>query len=171
MRTFWCSTFLLPTITLRDYEKVLRDFLWGGPSRAKVKWKEVCKPLQEGGLGIKDMKTWNKALLLKQIWQVLVDQSIWTKWCHAYLLHNCNFWTAPLRGLLSRSWRQMLRLRPLAREHLIYECGNGEQFSLWIDPWLQAKSVHALYGHRVIYDTGLDKMARVKDIIQDGKWT
>ncbi|GAV61905.1 hypothetical protein CFOL_v3_05430 [Cephalotus follicularis] len=67
MQTFWSRTFLLPMSTLRVCEKVLRDFLWGGPCRAKVKWKEVCKPLQQGGLGIKDMRTWNKSLLLKQI--------------------------------------------------------------------------------------------------------
>ncbi|GAV92766.1 LOW QUALITY PROTEIN: zf-RVT domain-containing protein, partial [Cephalotus follicularis] len=148
MQTFWCSSFLLPMSTIRECEKVLRDFLWGGPRKAKVKWKEVCKPLHEGGLGIKDMKTWNKALLLRQLW---------------------HFWNAPLRGILSWSWRQLLKLRPMAREHLIYQCGNGERFSLWFDPWVQGESVHALYGHRVIYDSGLGVMARVKDII-DGEW-
>ncbi|GAV93065.1 zf-RVT domain-containing protein, partial [Cephalotus follicularis] len=65
---------------------------------------------------------------------------------------------------------QLLKLRPLAREHLIYQCGNGERFSLWFDPWVQGESVHALYGHRVIYDTGLGMMARVKDIIWEGEW-
>ncbi|GAV83914.1 hypothetical protein CFOL_v3_27359 [Cephalotus follicularis] len=169
MQTYWCSTFLLPVSILKACEKVLREFLWGGCGRNNVKWKEVCKPLKEGGPGIKDMKTWNKTLLLKHIWQVLVDQSLWAKWCHAYLLSRHNFWTAPVRGLLSWSWRQTLRLRSLAREHLIYQCGNGELFSLWYDPWVQGESIHALYGHRVIYDTGFGKMARVKDIIWEGE--
>ncbi|GAV92518.1 LOW QUALITY PROTEIN: zf-RVT domain-containing protein, partial [Cephalotus follicularis] len=97
--------------------------------------------------------------------QVLVEQSLWAKWCHAYLLSRHNFWTAPAIGSMSWSWRQTLRLRSLAKEHIIYQCGNGETFSLWYDPWVQGDSIHALFGHRVIYDTGLGKQARVKDII------
>ncbi|GAV72069.1 LOW QUALITY PROTEIN: zf-RVT domain-containing protein, partial [Cephalotus follicularis] len=142
MQTYWCSTFLLPVSILKACENVLRESLWGGRGRNKVKWIEVCKPLKDGELSIKDMKTWTPY----------------------------NFWTARVRGLLSRSWRQTLRLRPLAREHLIYQGGNGELFSLWFDPWVQGESIHALYGHRVIYDTSLGKLARVKDIIWEGEW-
>ncbi|GAV92910.1 zf-RVT domain-containing protein, partial [Cephalotus follicularis] len=170
MQTYWCSTLLLPMSTIKDCESIFRKFLWGGHGRGKVRWAEVCKPLNEGGLGIKDLKMWNKALILKQIWSVLMDQSLWAKWCHAYLLQKFNFWTAPTTGLLSWSWRQILMLRPLAKEHIIYSCGNGERFSLWYDPWLHGESVHALYGHRVIYDTGLDKLARVKSMIREGEW-
>ncbi|GAV58210.1 hypothetical protein CFOL_v3_01744, partial [Cephalotus follicularis] len=128
--------FLLPMSTIKECERVLRTFLWGGRGRGKVKWADVCKPFLGGGLGIRDLKTWNKALLLKHLWSVLTEDSIWAKWCHAYLLHNSNLWTAMLHGHLSWSWRQILRLRPLAKEHLIYRCGNGEHFSLWFDPWL-----------------------------------
>ncbi|GAV92955.1 zf-RVT domain-containing protein, partial [Cephalotus follicularis] len=170
MQTFWCSTFLLPMSVVHDCERILRRFLWGGNGRGKVKWVEVCKSFEEGGLGIHDLKTWNKALLLKQLWDVLTGESIWAKWSQSYLLHGLNFWTAPIRALLSWSWRQTLLLRTLAKEHLIYRCGNGELFSLWFDPWLHCDSVHALYGHRVIYDAGLDKQARVKDVIVDGQW-
>ncbi|GAV87453.1 zf-RVT domain-containing protein, partial [Cephalotus follicularis] len=170
MQTYWCSTFLLPMSIVQECERILRRFLWGGNGQGKVKWVEVCKPLKEGGLGINDLKTWNKALLLKQIWGVLTGKSIWAKWCHAYFLHGSNFWTVPIRGLISWSWRQTLLLRPLAKEHLIYRCGNGEQFSLWFDPWLHGDLVHALYGHRIIHDAGLDKHARVKDIIWEGEW-
>ncbi|GAV92662.1 zf-RVT domain-containing protein, partial [Cephalotus follicularis] len=86
------------------------------------------------------------------------------------LLHRYNFWYAPTTGLISWSWRQLLLLRPLAREHIIYRCGNGELFSLWYDPWLHGESVHALYGHRVIYDTGLGRSVRVKCMIREGEW-
>ncbi|GAV93068.1 LOW QUALITY PROTEIN: zf-RVT domain-containing protein, partial [Cephalotus follicularis] len=141
MQTYWSSIFLLPKHTIRQCERVLRGFLWGGLGRGKVKWADVCKPEMEGGLGIKDMKTWNKALLLKQVW-----------------------------GLMSWSCRQTLLLRPLAREHIIYQCGNGERFSLWYDPWLQGDSIHARYGRRVMYDTGLGCHARVKDVLCEGQW-
>jgi len=30
-----------------------------------VSWKKVCKPLEEGGLGVKDVRKFNCALLAK----------------------------------------------------------------------------------------------------------
>ncbi|GAV63057.1 hypothetical protein CFOL_v3_06579 [Cephalotus follicularis] len=102
MQIYWCSMFLLPVSIVKECERVLRKFLWGGNDRGNVKWSMVSKPEKEGGLGIKDMKTWNKALLLKQVWNVLEDQSLWAKWCHAHLIKKSNFWTINSQGL--HSW-------------------------------------------------------------------
>ncbi|GAV60812.1 zf-RVT domain-containing protein [Cephalotus follicularis] len=99
-----------------------------------------------------------------------MEQSLWAKWCHAYLINSSNFWILPVRGKLSWSWRQTLLLRRLAKDHILYICGNRERFSLWFDPWLQGVSVHALYGQRVIYDTGLGQQVLVKDVIWQGPW-
>ncbi|GAV74063.1 zf-RVT domain-containing protein [Cephalotus follicularis] len=170
MQVYWCSMFLLPVSIIKDCECVLRNFLWGSHGRGKVKWSSVCKPLKEGGLGIKDLKTWNKALLLKQVWNVLQKQSLWARWCHAYLIKQSNFWSVPSDGLHSWSWRQILLLRPIAKEHLVYRCGRGDKFSLWFNPWMHGETVHALYGHRVIYDAELGRLALVKKVICEGRW-
>ncbi|GAA0151977.1 hypothetical protein LIER_10574 [Lithospermum erythrorhizon] len=39
------------------------SFLWGGSKKAKVKYEDICAPNDEGGLGLKDVQTWNFALL------------------------------------------------------------------------------------------------------------
>ncbi|GAV92982.1 zf-RVT domain-containing protein [Cephalotus follicularis] len=116
------------------------------------------------------MKIWNKALILKKIWNILHNQSLWSRWCHTNLIKQSNFWCLPCRGSLSWSWRQILHLRPDAKEHLVYQCGRGDRFSLWFEPWLHGESVHALYGRRVIYDAGLGSSALVKEVISDGGW-
>ncbi|GAV77613.1 zf-RVT domain-containing protein, partial [Cephalotus follicularis] len=128
----------------------------------------VCKPMAEEGLGVKDFKTWNRALFLKQVWDIVINQSLWARWCHVYLIKQSNFWCLPTNGLHSWSWRQILLLRPLAKEHLIYKCGRGDKFSLWFDPWMHGESVHTLYGHRVIHDSLLGRLALVKEVIKEG---
>ncbi|GAV89736.1 hypothetical protein CFOL_v3_33150 [Cephalotus follicularis] len=133
MQVYWCSAFFLPSTFAKECDRILRKFLWGGQGRGKVKWTEVCKPMAEGGLGIKEMKTWNRALLLKQVWDILMDQSLWARWCHVYLIKQSKFWIMPANGLQSWSWRQILLLMPVAKEHLIYKCGRGDIFSLWFD--------------------------------------
>ena len=37
---------------------------------AKVAWENVCLPKREGGLGIKDVDSWNKAATLKHLWHL-----------------------------------------------------------------------------------------------------
>ncbi|GAV73100.1 LOW QUALITY PROTEIN: zf-RVT domain-containing protein, partial [Cephalotus follicularis] len=148
MQVFWCSVFLLPMKIVKECNCILRNFLWGHQARNKVKWLDVCKPLKEGGLGVKNLKIWNKVYVVKQP----------------------NFWCLSCRGSLSWSWRKILHLRPLAKEHLIYQCCRGDKFSLWFDPWMHGESVHALYGHRVIYDACLGSSSLVKEVILEGRW-
>ncbi|KHM99057.1 Transposon TX1 putative 149 kDa protein, partial [Glycine soja] len=60
------------------YKVIAKNFLWGGDMEHKkipwVKWEEVCLPKAEGGLGIKDIATFNEALLGKWIWALASDQ-------------------------------------------------------------------------------------------------
>jgi hypothetical protein len=48
-------------------EKIQRDFLWGGmgdePKMHLVNWDQVCRPIRAGGLGIRNVLNFNKALL------------------------------------------------------------------------------------------------------------
>ncbi|GAV87496.1 hypothetical protein CFOL_v3_30922, partial [Cephalotus follicularis] len=80
MQVFWASIFLLPVDIIKGCERTLRRFLWGGSGNSHkhslVKWSKVCLPRQEGGLGIKSLKSWNQAMLLKQIWNLLNDHSL-----------------------------------------------------------------------------------------------
>ncbi|GAV69154.1 hypothetical protein CFOL_v3_12655, partial [Cephalotus follicularis] len=124
MQVYWCSTFLLPISVIKECERILKRFLWGGSSnsikQSLVKWDKVCTPFPEGGLGIKSMKIWNKALLLKQVWNLLTDHSLWVQWCKKHLIRKHSFWTLPSRGCYSWSRRQILNLRSTARNHLLY---------------------------------------------------
>ncbi|GAV72928.1 zf-RVT domain-containing protein [Cephalotus follicularis] len=100
MQVYWCSAFLLPSSIAKECDRILRKFLWGGQGRGKVKWTEVCKPMAEGGLGIKDFKTWNRALFLKHIWDIVINQSLWARWCHVYLIKQSNFWRQLMADIL-----------------------------------------------------------------------
>ena len=48
---------------------IQRRFLWGGGLEQRkiawVNWKTVCLPRDKGGLGIKDLRAFNTALLAK----------------------------------------------------------------------------------------------------------
>nr|GEX32372.1 RNA-directed DNA polymerase, eukaryota, reverse transcriptase zinc-binding domain protein [Tanacetum cinerariifolium] len=58
-------------------------------SRAKVAWEVVCLPKDRGGLGIRRLDIFNKALMVTHIWKFLsMKESLWVKWIHAYKLRG-----------------------------------------------------------------------------------
>lgn len=51
---------------------------WGNSEKRKitwVRWEVVCKPREEGGLGIKNLDWFNLALLGKWRWTVLKEEN------------------------------------------------------------------------------------------------
>ncbi|GJV26677.1 retrovirus-related pol polyprotein from transposon TNT 1-94 [Tanacetum coccineum] len=92
----------------------MRDFLWcQGQMRrgmAKVSWDLLCRPREEGGLGIRRLELFNQALMVTHIWNLLVRNMTW-------------------------GWRKVLQLRPIIREFIWLRVGNGTTVSAWFDQW------------------------------------
>ncbi|GJY21345.1 reverse transcriptase domain-containing protein [Tanacetum coccineum] len=110
----------------------MRGFLWcqGGVSKgkAKVSWEVVCLPKDEGGLGVRRLDHFNKALMISHIWKLLsLKESLWVRWIHAYKLKGRSFWDIPYRGTMSWGWRKILQLRPLVREFFWHNIGDGSR--------------------------------------------
>ena len=80
--TYYLSLFPIPMSIASRIEKLQRDFLWGGFEDERklhlVNWKKACLPLQSGGLGIRNMAIFNKALLGKWLWRYSTEStSLW----------------------------------------------------------------------------------------------
>ncbi|KAL0313683.1 UNVERIFIED_CONTAM: hypothetical protein Scaly_2911100 [Sesamum calycinum] len=117
-------------------EKKMRRFLWHGSGNAKVAWEQICKPKQEGGLGIRSLMITNQALMLKQLWRLIQNDgtSIWVEWIQRHRLRQSTIWT--FNGATgSWGWKKLLKLRPLLQRGVIYKVGDGSSFSLWQDVW------------------------------------
>lgn len=69
IQTYWSQIFLISSGVIEEIEVILGAFLWSGVAlnkhRALVDWSQVCAPVCKGGLGIRNMKVMNLALLFK----------------------------------------------------------------------------------------------------------
>ena len=81
---YFLSFFRLPRKVADNLIGIQRSFLWGGGSEQRkiawVKWETICLPKQKGGLGIKDIRTFNKVLLEKWRWDLFhQSKELWAR--------------------------------------------------------------------------------------------
>ncbi|KAE8696275.1 Thioredoxin H9 [Hibiscus syriacus] len=83
---------------------------------ARVSWGKICKPKSEGGLGLKGIKTWNKACLIHLTRKLLAGEgSLWVAWIHNYIIKQQDFWTMDEHSSASWCFRRMQKIRSVAK--------------------------------------------------------
>ncbi|CAL1372090.1 unnamed protein product [Linum trigynum] len=120
MTQYWMQVILLPKKIIKEIESLCSQFLWGElerKKRAKVAWKTVALPRVEGGMGFKDLHSWNKACLVRHFWGILaMQETLWIAWLHAYRLRHQSIWEIQTRG--SWIWNKILKIRDLVAGRL-----------------------------------------------------
>lgn len=110
-------------------------------------WERVCVPKEQGGLGVKDLKTLNQCLLLKFLHRLHhPGDSSSAKW----VIDPVNL--ASLHVNIGGShWDDLNALLPIYRAITTSNVGNGECISFSMDHWLPAgQLMHvfpALFSH------------------------
>jgi hypothetical protein len=121
------------------FDKYLARFFWEGVSDKRsyhwVNWLEVCRPKDQGGLGIINSHYFNAALMMKWIWR-LFDSSerdnLWHKLLRAKYLNVDNIFVNNGQGG-SQFWRSINKIKHLFKLGAKFELGNGERVFFWTD--------------------------------------
>ena len=130
------SIYSWPIKLLKDIEAWSINFIWSGDiSKRKlvtVSLKKVCKPLSEGGLGIRSLVLLNESTNLKLCWDLLNSQEDW-----AILIRS-----KVLRGrrvisyhIYSSIWSGIKSEFDLILNNSSWQIGSGSDINLWVDSW------------------------------------
>ena len=140
--TYYLSLFRIPVSVANRLEKIQRNFLWGGKEEGTnfhlVNWDTVCSPIKYGGLGVRKLNVFNKALLGKWLWRFgREEESLWRRaivskygtldggWITRTTrgVHGCGLWRS-----ISSGWTYFV-------QYIEFEVGVGDRIHFWDDIW------------------------------------
>lgn len=96
----------------------------------------------EGGLGYRDIQSFNTALLAKQSWRILFNPDSLL----ARVLLGKSFMECTSPATSSHGWKGLLVGRDLLAKHIGWAVGNGLSIRVWQDNWLSLSSQTKLMG-------------------------
>lgn len=167
--TYSFQVYEWPKALLKKVQRWIRNFFWNGDplkdGSALIAWGSCCVPKIQGGLGLKNIFTLNRALLLKRCWDVASRVS-----CSAIFLHD-RFLLDGLQPLSyykkSSVWIGLKKLWPVLLSNIQWLVGNGNNIRFWKDNWLGEELVKTLNFDVDVLDFLNDK---VSTFIFNGEW-
>ena len=136
------STVLFSNTFIEKINTIIKRFWWAGIKEehntspiAYRSWDDICKPKEEGGLGIRDVKTINKSLIIQSAWNVATHNNPFLSAILKAKYHpHSSFWTAPNNNSKSIYWSSVLQVRHHLTSNATYQIHAGNT-SIWSQPW------------------------------------
>ncbi|XP_021760243.1 uncharacterized protein LOC110725079 [Chenopodium quinoa] len=130
---------------IEEIHSLLARFWWGTTGATRKlhwqKWDDLCKPKSMGGLGFRDLRCFNQALLAKQIWRLHHNQgSLVHSILKAKYFKHCDVLEAYRGYDPSYTWRSIWGAKSLLLEGLKWRVGNGTDIPVWDCAWLPGNS-------------------------------
>ena len=135
-----------PKKVVKKLVRLQRNFLWGGASDqnkiAWVKWEAVCLPKEEGGLGVKDITSFNVALIGKWKWELFQSPGeLWVRLINSKYGGWRGLNEDPRAAKESIWWRDLKKLcqhtqqGQLLNNSITWQVGCGNEAKFWEDSW------------------------------------
>ena len=139
---YYMQSTALPSSTCSELDRLNRNFLWGSSSDKRkmhmVGWNKVCRPRNEGGLGLYAAKPRNIALLAKLNWRLFHEKD--ALWAKTLLAKYCPHGPLDISDRLKKSgsciWRGIKMGNDVFKQGIRWVVNNGQQVSFWHDKWV-----------------------------------
>jgi hypothetical protein len=136
------SVYLLPDSTIKDIERMMNSFWWGGGANNKgiqwLAWDRMTHPKSQGGMGFRDLHAFNLAMIAKQGWNILTKpHSLVAKLYKARYFPNSSFFESKIGNNPSYAWRGIWKARDILINGCRWRIGNGANIRVMHDPWLR----------------------------------
>ena len=138
---YFMSIFQLPKVVRMRLKKIQKDFLWGGGALEQkphlVRWPIVREDKSKGGLGVKNLGLFNKALLGKWAWRFANEKkAIWNQVIRRKYGEERGWRSGETREAYGVGlWKAINKVGQLVTPFFSFEVGDGKNVSFWKDKW------------------------------------
>ncbi|KAK3211112.1 hypothetical protein Dsin_015818 [Dipteronia sinensis] len=169
--TYAMSMFRLPKSLISEIHRLCARFWWGGSMEKRkmhwCKWRKLCTRKEEGGLGFKNLETFNRALLAKQGWRILKNlESLVARVLKGCYFSRGGFLDAAKKDSNSFVWKSIIWGKGILDAGMRWRVGNGSSIIIYNDRWIQRPSTF-----KIISSPKLGSNAKVERLISpSGGW-
>ncbi|XP_042969115.1 uncharacterized protein LOC122301804 [Carya illinoinensis] len=145
--TYSMSVFMLPRRLCKEIVVVMAKFWWGHMQNDRRihwrGWSRMGDSKKRGGLGFRELESFNKAMLAKQVWRMLNNpSSLVARVMKEKYFKRENLLEARLGRGPSLIWRSLWSSMSLIKSGLIWQVGRGNKIKVWKDKWIPSSSFH-----------------------------
>ncbi|GAU24016.1 hypothetical protein TSUD_328180 [Trifolium subterraneum] len=138
------SVYLLPESTIKEIERMMNSFWWGGGANNKgiqwLSWDKMTSPKALGGLGFRDLHSFNLEMIAKQGWNIMTKpDTLVAKLYKARYFPNSSFFDSQIGHNPSYAWRGIWKARKILMNGCRWSIGNGANIKVMSEPWLRDK--------------------------------
>ncbi|XP_071933588.1 uncharacterized mitochondrial protein AtMg00310-like [Coffea arabica] len=187
MPNYIMSCFKLPRGLCKEISSRLARLWWGGGGIENkmhwVKWNKLSDVKGRGGLGFRDLETFNLALLAKQNWRIITNPNLLvSKVLKAKYMKEENWIETQPPSTASWCWKSIHKGGELLQQGLWKRVGDGRTVRIWKDKWIPGSANGCVSntrpsGCQLVYVDELIEDARWKSdllqpnqLIEDGRW-
>ncbi|GLT71798.1 hypothetical protein SLA2020_437910 [Shorea laevis] len=132
------SVLPVPKQIFGKINRLFSTFFWGSsegrPKRKWVSWESVCRPVDEGGVGIRNIMEVYSSLQSKFAWKFLSEDTLWSRFFKAKYVKNQHISLVDSsKG--SRFWKMLIKSIHMVVDKSIW-CVKEGNLSFWRDKWM-----------------------------------
>ena len=134
-------SFKIPKSLCKRIQSVLTRFWWdSAPDKKKmawVLWDRMATPKCMGGLGFKNLESFNDALLAKLGWRIMNNpDALLSRVLKRKYFWDCSFLESSPKQASSHGWTGIMAGKALLEKGMGFLVGDGETFKVWSNAWL-----------------------------------
>ncbi|XP_027150159.1 uncharacterized protein LOC113750373 [Coffea eugenioides] len=171
MPTYAMSCFKLPLKLCKELSAMMARYWWGdndGKDKMHLcSWKRITQAKNQGGLGFKDLVNFNRALLGKQIWRMLVNPNLLaSKVLKAKYYPTGSIFKSKCPQNASWIWQSLRGATQQVEDGTWKKIGNGLSTDIWEDKWIVGNKE----GRPSTTKPPECKVQKVQDLITHRRW-